>query len=50
MKNKAKQKRRLGKALSKRRKEVEEERAARNWRNYWVRAGILNDEPPTIKR
>lgn len=50
MKNKAKRKRRLGKALSRRRKKVEEEREARNWRKYWVRAGILKDEPPpTIK-
>ncbi|WP_152966794.1 DUF3983 domain-containing protein [Sporosarcina globispora] len=41
MKNKGKQKRRLGKALSLRRKEVEEERTARAWRNLFVKSGVL---------
>lgn len=41
MKNKIKQKRRLRKSLARRQKEVNEERIARDWRNYWVKVGIL---------
>ncbi|MDD9312668.1 DUF3983 domain-containing protein [Cytobacillus firmus] len=44
MKNKAKQKRRLGKALSRRRKEVDEERTDRAWRNLFVKTGVLQDK------
>lgn len=44
--NKIKRKRRLGRSLARRRKE----RADRDWRNYWVRVGILKADPPTIKK
>ncbi len=41
MANKAKQKKRLKKAIEKRKKEVEKIAKDLAWRNYWVRVGIL---------
>ncbi|QHE63988.1 DUF3983 domain-containing protein (plasmid) [Rossellomorea vietnamensis] len=41
MKNKVKRKRRLGKSLSRRSKEIERDLIKECWRNIWVRQGIL---------
>jgi hypothetical protein len=41
--NKAKQKRRLGKSLKRRVKMQEQHRLNTNWRNIFVKAGILNE-------
>lgn len=41
--NKAKQKRRLGKSLARRRKEINRERLEKAWRNIWVKNGVLKD-------
>ncbi|MCM3527867.1 DUF3983 domain-containing protein [Cytobacillus oceanisediminis] len=41
MANRTKQKRRLGKSLARRRKEVNQDRTARAWRNLFVASGVL---------
>jgi Protein of unknown function (DUF3983) len=43
MKNKAKRKRRLGKSLVRRTKEIERDYISGCWRNIWVRRGILTE-------
>lgn len=42
--NKVKQKRRLGKSLARRRKQVADDRLSKAWRNIFVKAGVLHDE------
>jgi Protein of unknown function (DUF3983) len=44
MANKIKQKRRLGKSLARRRKEIHKSRVEEAWRNIFVKAGILKSE------
>lgn len=41
--NKIKRKRRLGRSLALRRKEV----INHNWRRYWVKVGVLKGDHPT---
>lgn len=41
MKNKKKRKRRLGKSLVRRSKEIERDYISSCWRNIWVRRGVL---------
>lgn len=44
MANKNKAKKRLGKVINKRMKEVEKMRVEKNWRNIFVQNGILKDK------
>ncbi|MBT2722291.1 DUF3983 domain-containing protein [Bacillus sp. ISL-46] len=44
MVNKAKQKRRLRKAIAKRQRVIEKEVLSIAWRNIFVKAGVLNGE------
>lgn len=41
--NKVKQKRRLGKSLAQRRKQVANDRLSKAWRNIFAKAGVLQD-------
>jgi hypothetical protein len=42
MVNKAKQKRRLRKAIAKRKRQMEKEVLDKAWRQIWINAGVLN--------